>query len=189
MNDDHFIEKLKVKDQLAWQEAYNRYYAKTEAYLHRIRYPADRLKEDAKDIWQETVIAFYIYLKKGNTPKDVGAYVYGIMRNLSLKRLKDRGREIPIEEDYIPEEDNSFERIKLIREIVMDVLTSMKGKRGLTNCAEIIRLFFLERKKDREIATQIGLTENTIKVKRSTNCMPYFKEKFKKHYKYPDLKY
>ena len=63
--------------------------------------------------------AFYIYLKKGNTPKDVGAYVYGIMRNLSLKRLKDRGREIPIEEDYIPEEDNSFERIKLIREIVI----------------------------------------------------------------------
>lgn len=189
MDDVQFVEKLKLKDQLAWQEAYNRYYAKTEAYLHRIRYPADRLKEDAKDIWQDTVTVLYLKLKNDETPNNIGGYVYGTMRNLSLKRLKERGREIPMEEEYVPEEDNSLERIKLVREITLDVLTSMKGIRKLEHCAEIIRLFFLERKKDREIATRIPLAEESIKVKRSTNCMPYFREKFKKHYKYSDLKY
>lgn len=188
MDDFQFVKQLKAKDQVAWQEAYRRYYAKTESYLRTIKYPIEKLKDDAKDIWQETVIVLYIYLGKGNEPNDLGAYVFGIMRNLCLKKLKEKGREVPIEEDYTPAEDNTYERVRLTHEIATDILGTMKKQKGLKHCAEIIRLFFLERKKDREIAAQIGLKEDYIKVRRSQKCLPYFKTKFQKHYKYQDLK-
>lgn len=187
MKDDAFLAKLKRKDQGAWREAYTRYYPKTEAFLRTIKYPLSTIKEDAKDIWQETMIVLYTHLDKGTQFDDLGAYIYGIIKNKALKKLQEKSKKTQITDNILAEDENEYERLCIFHEITQDVLKSMEGKKGLKHCVNIIRWFFLERKKDREISQLMDLKEEYIRVRRSKTCLPHFKEAFKKHYKYPDL--
>lgn len=187
-NYDGFIEKLKRKDEAAWEEAYDLFYSRTEALLRSIKYPTDTLKEDAKDIWQETVIALYIHLEKGKKMNDLGGYIYGIIRNKGLKKLREKQKKAEIKDNNTTPEENEYERLRTFNEIVQDVFKDMAQQKGLKHCIDIIRMFFLEKKRDREIAEKTALSEKYIRVRRNKVCLPYFKKAFAKHYKYPDLK-
>ena len=187
MNNNNFLEKLRAKDVVAWQEAYERYYPKTEMFLKSIRYPPDDLKEDARDIWQETVTILYLNLVQGKKIEDLGGYVFGIIRKKGLKKFNEKTKKNEIIDNNWLSVENDHERIKTTHEIAVDVLKDMDGKKGFKHCAEIIRMFFLERKKDREIAKKTGLKEDYIRVRRNKICLPYFRKAFMKHYKFPDL--
>lgn len=183
-----FLEKLKRKDRDAWKEAYQRYYPKTEAFLRTIKYPSSTLKDDAKDIWQETVIALFIHLKKEKKIDDLEGYVYGVIRNKGYKKMKEKYKKTEIKDNNLLYEENEYERLDICNEITQDVFASMKNQKGLKHCIDLIRLFFLERKKDHETAEITGLKKGYIRVRRNEVCLPYFRKAFMKHYKYPDLK-
>ncbi|EAY30053.1 RNA polymerase sigma factor [Microscilla marina] len=186
-NYERFIEKLKRKDQDAWEEAYELYYPKTEAFLRSIKYPSATLKEDAKDIWQETVIVLFINLAKGKVMEDLGGYIYGIIKRKGFKKLNEKMKKTEIKDNNLVPEENEYERLNTFNEIVQDVFKDMAKQKGLKHCIDIIRMFFLERKRDREIAEKTQLSEAYIRVRRSKVCLPYFRKAFAKHYKFPDL--
>jgi RNA polymerase sigma-70 factor (ECF subfamily) len=70
---------------------------KDRLYNYIIRMVNDR--EAARDISQETFIRLYTNLKNNITVENHAGWLMTVARNLSLNRIRDRKREIPLEND------------------------------------------------------------------------------------------
>lgn len=188
MTDKLFIEKLKNKEKEAWEEAYHRYFPKVKSFLKR---SSEENLKDAKDVCQEAIATLYIKIKQGAEIKDLGGYMYGIIRNKWLKKWSKNKEVVPIENHNqdLPEKNEiqDLERLKLSKEIVEDIFHLMRKTSGKENCVEIIKAPLYESKTDKDIAKVLGLNENYIRVRRHRVCMPFFIEHCKKHPKFLDL--
>lgn len=130
-------------------------------------------EEDFKDIYQETIIAFYENVVSGKyvQKSNISTYLYAIARNICTKKFKvltqslESVAQIPSSEDdfELGESSTKEERIKNY------LLNDLK-----IECRKLLVLFYYNNKSLAEIAQELSFTVAYVKNKKS-RCMEYFR--------------
>jgi DNA-directed RNA polymerase specialized sigma24 family protein len=188
MNNQELLQKLKENDSKAWEEAYNLFYSKAVYFYKNLKTSFEE-QQEAKDLWQETMLALYINVRKGEDILDIGAYIYGILNNLYKKNKNFQGNSKKNEnfDNNYPLFEHDTIRYKIIYEIIEDIFQEWSLTNSISDCVEIIKMQIFDNKTDREIAQKLDIKENYVRVKRNKKCVPLFIEKFKQHFKFVDL--
>jgi len=136
--------------------------------------------DDAYDVFQESVIVFYKLVVNEKFDSDkykVHGFVYTICKNLWInlvkKRISDQNRERKVEKD-----DSEFSLLDNIinaeRKTALDQVFQTLGEK----CTEILTQFYYHRLSLKEIAKEINMTEDSVKVK-SHRCKKLLADKIK----------
>jgi RNA polymerase sigma factor (sigma-70 family) len=146
-------------------------------------------EEDAKDIFQETLVIIYRKLQKDKTTLNCSlkTYIYSVARLLWLKELENkRNRNINLEEcdQFVDIEDNDYElvgvneRLKLYHE---------QFEQLSNDCKKILKLF-LNNISIAEITKIMGYSSVQHTKNRRYRCKKSLIERIRNNPKYAELK-
>ncbi|MEN0003641.1 MAG: sigma-70 family RNA polymerase sigma factor [Bacteroidota bacterium] len=128
--------------------------------------------EDAADIFQDAIIAFYTQLKteKFTLQCSVQTYVYSIARNLWYKRLRKSQRVVSIAEDF-ETVDISEDQMKLLMygersKIIMDLMQQLG-----TDCQQILSYFYFDQFRIAQIQQLLGHSSEQVTKNKKSKCM------------------
>ena len=137
-------------------------------------------EEDAKDVFQDTALAFYKQLKLGryNDNYEIGAYIYTIARNLWINKLKKDGRLTGLEEiaEKLTDEDEIVAKtLTLERERKVNLLFKQLGE----TCKKLLVLAYYHNLSMQEIAMKMGFKSETVAKSKKYKCKKHLIDKIK----------
>lgn len=173
MTDQEIITILKKNDLAGGTQAlkilYKNNYFMVEDYILK----NSGTKEDAKDIFQDSVIVLYKNLKKETfvLSGKISTYLYSITRNLWLKKLRDsKITSVDLEdhrESFIDEE-NIVEEIEYSEhQIMIGKMLHQAGER----CKKILKAFYYEKLSMKKIASTQGYSSEQIAKNQKVRCL------------------
>ena len=137
-------------------------------------------EDDAKDVFQESVIVLYNKVKSGNFELNskLKTFIYSVSRRLWLKRLNAQNRTIRNIEDYsefIPVEDDLERHEEKDRQFeVMELALSQLGE----PCKTIIEDYYMQNKSMQEICEKFGYTNSDNAKTQKYKCLQRLKKLF-----------
>ncbi len=136
--------------------------------------------DDAKDIYQESIIILYNKVKAGDfeLTSKLKTYIYSVCRRIWLKKLNQRGNkecELKDIHDYLPVE-NDLERHELrdLQFSKMEESLLMLGE----PCKTIIQDFYMQNKSMQEICDKFGYTNPENAKTQKYKCLQRLKKLF-----------
>lgn len=140
--------------------------------------------EDAKDIFQETMIVLYEKVQSGSFELNcqLKTFVYSVSRRLWLKRLMVQNRFMISEghEDVVSVDDELEEHEKRNAEFGM----MEKAMSGLGEpCKSLLEAFYMQKKSMQEIAAGFGYTNPENAKTQKYKCLMRLKKLFFSQYK------
>ena len=133
-------------------------------------------KEDAKDIFQETLLAFYKNVKKENftLTSAISTYLFAIANNLWLKEINKRikRQEVGVSDSEfnIPDEDPEFElglsEDEVKQQILKNIFQELKDP-----CKSLLVKFYFHKKTMKVIAQEMGYKSADAAKKQKFKCM------------------
>ena len=136
-------------------------------------------KDDAKDLYQNTLIAFYKNVCKEDftLTVQIKTYIHSIARNLWLKVLRDRKNKFSNDIDSFDIEDNDSSDF-LEKEVLLDKM-SFALKQISDNCQQLIRLFHYQSKSWTEIVSILGYKNEHAARNQKYKCLQKLKAEMK----------
>lgn len=137
-------------------------------------------EDDAKDVFQESVIVLYNKVKSGNFELNskLKTFIYSVSRRLWLKRLNVQSRTIRNIEDFsefIPVEDDLERHEEKDRQFrVMELALNQLGE----PCKTIIEDYYLQSKSMQEICEKFGYTNADNAKTQKYKCLQRLKKLF-----------
>lgn len=134
--------------------------------------------QEAKDIFQETLIIFYEKVREGDfqLTSRIKTYLYSVSRNLWLKQLKKKKQlEEPLKDtdEYIdPDTGDALQREQ--QYLAMHHALSAIGE----PCGSILRDFYLNSKSMEEISDRYGYTNSDNAKNQKYKCLQRLKKLF-----------
>ena len=180
-NEKVLLQGLARSDKKAIETIYRENYNMIQSLIINNNGSAD----DAKDIFQETMIVLYEKVRSGAFELNclIKTYVYSVSRRLWLKRLQQMSRYAPAIEnlhDTVPVEDEIEENERINNEFqVMDKAISSLGE----PCKSLLEAYYLEKKNMQEIALSFGYTNADNAKNQKYKCLMRLKKIFFAHYK------
>jgi RNA polymerase sigma factor (sigma-70 family) len=141
--------------------------------------------DDAKDIFQETMIVLYEKVRSGTFELNclIKTYVYSVSRRLWLKRLQQMNRYVPAIENLqetVPVEEEIEENERISSEFqAMEKAISSLGE----PCKSLLEAYYLEKKSMQEIALFFGYTNAENAKNQKYKCLVRLKKIFFAQYK------
>jgi RNA polymerase sigma factor (sigma-70 family) len=141
--------------------------------------------DDAKDIFQETMIVLYEKVRSGTFELNclIKTYVYSVSRRLWLKRLQQMNRYVPAIENLqetVPVEEEIEENERINSEFqAMEKAISSLGE----PCKSLLEAYYLEKKSMQEIALFFGYTNAENAKNQKYKCLVRLKKIFFAQYK------
>jgi RNA polymerase sigma factor (sigma-70 family) len=184
INEKDLLRGLAVSDKKSVELIYRENYNMVQALIINNNGSAD----DARDVFQETMIVLYEKVRSGNFELNclIKTYIYSVSRRLWLKRLQQQNRYsnpldnanevVPVEEDM---EDH--ERISIEFEM-MDKAISSLGE----PCKSLLEAYYLQKQNMQEIALNFGYTNADNAKNQKYKCLMRLKKIFFTHYKNGD---
>jgi len=137
-------------------------------------------EEEAKDIFQEALVALYRNVKTGKVytlESSIKTYLFSIAKNVMLNDLKRKDIEAKVFESLTIEHDNSINNqhevdglTNLIKQLYMAIGSP---------CKEILEMYY-EREYDMEsIALKVGYKNANVAKKKKYECMKALEERIK----------
>ncbi len=154
------LNEIKKGNGGAFAKLYDEYNHK----IYRFIYFKVNNRETAQDLASQTFIKFLEYVRGGKTIDHTQAFLYKIARNLIIDNFRQSLHTARIDEKFlenIPSEENLDERVseKIIVEHIEEKLKQLQEP-----YREILILRFIEDLPHKEIASIVGLKENTVRV-------------------------
>ncbi len=145
-------------------------------------------KDDAADLFQETVIVLFEKVKKGNFELSclLKTFIYSVARRLWLKKLQQQQRFTtqPDElEETIPVEDEIEQHLKLQNDFT--IMETAMGKVG-EPCKSLLEAYYLQKKHMNVIAQEFGYTNADNAKTQKYKCLVRLKKLFFAQYKNTD---
>jgi RNA polymerase sigma factor (sigma-70 family) len=142
-------------------------------------------KDDAADLFQETVIVLYEKVKKGNfeLTSQLKTFIYSVARRLWLKKLQQQQRftkQADDLEDIMPVEDEVEQHEKVQNDFTL--MEASMAKVG-EPCKSLLEAYYLQKKHMNEIATEFGYTNADNAKTQKYKCLVRLKKLFFAQYK------
>lgn len=137
-------------------------------------------EDDAKDVFQETLMALYERLQKGDFELNcqLNTYIYAVAKRIWLKKLNKT--QIKIESVQIEEEvpdvetDLQWEQEQQLHHLHMRKALNELGE----PCKGLIEAFYLKKKSMSEIADDFGYTNSDNAKNQKYKCLTRLKKLF-----------
>ena len=169
---EEIIRKLKSTNEQDNEEALNDLYGSLHQPVARFILRNKGNSQDVDDIFHDGLIAFYKLAKqdKLNDQMDVEAYVFTICRNMWAKKLMKAPVELELDDRFhsIPVEEISVQTI--FSKERSDLLDQIIGQLG-EECNKIIRLYYYQRVRMREIANLLNFSSEQMAKNKKSGCM------------------
>ena len=141
--------------------------------------------DDAKDIFQETMIVLYEKARSGTFELNclIKTYVYSVARRLWLKRLQQASRvngDIGHAENTVPVEEDLDDHHR--RDSDFGLMEKALGGLG-EPCKSLLEAFYLQKKNMHDIAVSFGYTNAENAKTQKYKCLTRLKKNFFKEYK------
>jgi RNA polymerase sigma factor (sigma-70 family) len=161
--DSDLVHRCRSGEERAWEALVERY----SRYVYAIAVRVYRLPEaDAEDVFQEAFARAYERLDDLRDPSAVKAWLAQLTRRLAVDRLRQTGREQPVDE--LPEEaagsDEAMDRIDEALAIREAMATLPE------HCSEILDRFFARDESYRTIGEALDIPPGTI-ASRISRCL------------------
>ena len=145
-------------------------------------------KDDAADLFQETVIVLYEKIKNGSFKLKclLKTFLYSIARRLWLKKLQQQQRFISQPdglEETVPVEDEIENHLKLQNDFF--IMESAMNKVG-EPCKSLLQAYYLQKKHMNVIAQEFGYTNADNAKTQKYKCLVRLKKLFFAQYKNTD---
>lgn len=168
--EENIIQKIKKGERVDFTPLY-RYFSLVENYILK----NSGSKDDAKDIYQNTLVAFYKNAGKSDFELTVQlkTYLFSIAKNLWLKEIRNRSK-IKTKDtenfDQIDDTVGDFEQKEVL-------LTKMHFSLELLseNCRQLIRLFHFQAKNWAEIMALMGYKNEHAARNQKYKCLQKLK--------------
>lgn len=141
--------------------------------------------DDAKDVFQETMIVLYEKVRSGTFELNclIKTYVYSVSRRLWLKRLQQMNRYVPSLDglhETVPVEEEIEEHERMHSEF--ETMNKAIGSLG-EPCKSLLEAYYLEKKNMQEIALSFGYTNADNAKNQKYKCLMRLKKIFFAQYK------
>ncbi|MET0636227.1 MAG: sigma-70 family RNA polymerase sigma factor [Chitinophagaceae bacterium] len=180
-NEKLLLQGLARNDKKAVETIYRLNYSMVQSLIISNNGSAD----DAKDIFQETMIVLYEKSRSGTFELNclIRTYVYSVARRLWLKKLQQASRfggDMTVVENTVPVEEDLDEHQRRDHEFVM----MERAMEGLGEpCRSLLEAFYLRKKNMQEIAGTFGYTNAENAKTQKYKCLVRLKKVFFTHYK------
>ena len=182
---EEIIEGIRSRDNCVLQYIYKSYYPT----IHHFIISNSGSPDDAKDIFQESIIVIYRKVKEQKRfliNSGFKTFIYSVARNIWLKNLRNRkyeGKKIQDQQPFIELKDEPF---KISNEDLKMSLYQKYFKKLPEDCQNILRLTAKEIPQ-KEIAEALGFRSENYVKKRKHGCKEKLIEMIKEDPQYPDL--
>jgi RNA polymerase sigma factor (sigma-70 family) len=182
---EEIIEGIKARDNCVLQYVYKNHYPS----IHHFIVSNSGSPDDAKDIFQESIIVIYRKIKEQEhflLNSSFKTFIYSIARNLWLKHLraiKYEGQKIQDQQKFIDLKEEPF---KVSSEDLKLSLYQKYFKLLPEDCQNILNLTARDIPQ-KEIAQAMNFKSENYVKKRKHNCKEKLIEMIKKDPRYPDL--
>lgn len=163
--DKELLEKIRKGED---NEVLDHLYKQTLPKIKRYILINSGQEDDAYDVFQEAIMAFYRYVKqdKFKDQYDIDSFIYSVSRNLWINKAKKEKKIVHPEQ---PKDENdpadSAEEI-MISEEKRKTLLQLMEKTG-SRCKQLLQLSFFHGMSPAEICDKMGFTnENAVKTKK-----------------------
>jgi len=180
-NEKALLQGLARSDRKAIETIYKAHYNMVQSLIINNNGSAD----DAKDIFQETMIVLYEKVRAGGFELNcqIKTYVYSVSRRLWLKRLQQMNRYAPslqTVENAVPVEEE-IER----HETINDEYQAMEKAIGSLGepCKSLLEAYYFQKKNMHEIAAGFGYTNADNAKNQKYKCLMRLKKIFFSQYK------
>jgi len=156
-SDDHEVNKI-------FRYLYRTYYGMALQFVRSNK----GNESDAEDVFQDALVGFYQNVRKGIFRGDssVKTYLYSMIRNQWLVRLKKNRRNIPMENPDFDATDAHFLQNENPAKTLTELVDSMLEQVG-DRCREILKLYYFDNLSMREIARLADFdNENSAKTQK-----------------------
>ena len=180
-NEKALLQGLAMNDKRSVETLYRENYNMVQALIINNNGSAD----DAKDVFQETMIVLYEKVRSGSFELNcqIKTYVYSVSRRLWLKRLQQLNRYSPPvegQENMVPVEEEIEEHEK--RNTEFEMMDKAIGSLG-EPCKSLLEAYYLEKQNMQEIALNFGYTNADNAKNQKYKCLMRLKKIFFSHYK------
>jgi RNA polymerase sigma factor (sigma-70 family) len=182
---EEIIDGIKSRDSCVLQYIYKNYYPS----IHHFIINNSGSQEDAKDVFQESIIVIYRKVKEQShflLSSSFKTFMYSIARNIWLKNLRARkyeGQKIKDQQKYIELKDEPF---KISNEDLKMSLYQKYFKLLPEDCQNILRLSASDIPQ-KEISQALGFKSENYVKKRKHGCKDKLISMIKEDPQYPDL--
>lgn len=165
MIESNLIQRLKEGDSQLFYELYEQYRSEFIDWLMQ-RYGLSR--EDARDVYQEVYLAFWINIREGKLYKldsSIKTYLYAIGKHQAINLVKKNGRSVTlpdmklINRSYNPHQMNDDRNHN--RQIVEENLNKLNEKDR-----RILEMYYLEERDMKSIALTLGYKNADVAKKK-----------------------
>ena len=177
MSDREIIENLRSNsaenNESAFVYLYGLLYTKAVAYIRK----NSGTEEEARDVFQDALLAFYKLVRQDRLRPDTKAeaYIFSIFRNLWLKKLHKRKREVLLDEEAhdVPIEGGQLEGlIATEQHALLDQAIESLGP----DCQAILIAYYYEQLRMEEIAQLLNFSSAQVAKNKKYNCMKKLKQ-------------
>jgi RNA polymerase sigma factor (sigma-70 family) len=142
-------------------------------------------RDDAADLFQETVIVLFEKIKTGNFELTclLKTFIYSVARRLWLKKLQQQQRYTSQPdglEEVVPVEDEIEHHLKLDNDFT--IMETAMGKIG-EPCKSLLQAYYLQKKHMNVIAQEFGYTNADNAKTQKYKCLVRLKKLFFAQYK------
>ena len=178
------IKGIAAEDKGSVEQLYREYYNMVQTMV----LSNNGSKDDAADLFQETVIVLYEKVKTGNFELQclLKTFIYSVARRLWLKKLQQQQKYIAQPsglEDVVLVEDEIESHLKLQNDFsIMEAAMSKIGE----PCKSLLQAYYLQKKHMNTIATEFGYTNADNAKTQKYKCLVRLKKLFFAQYKNTD---
>lgn len=160
----------------ALEVIYIRHYPSVEKYI----FQKGGSENEAKDIYQEGMTAFYLQVKKGNFRQEsnIKTYLIGICKRLWFKELKKRKPRVELAEHMFTPEENSL-NIENEKPSDLTYEVFQVFKQISEDCQKVLELYYFERLSMQAIAEEFNFSGVQSAKNKKMKCLKYLRQKIK----------
>ncbi|MEM9920504.1 MAG: sigma-70 family RNA polymerase sigma factor [Bacteroidota bacterium] len=170
--DEQIIEGLLSADvrevDKAFTALYQQHYSLIESFISRNSGTAD----DAADLFQDALIVFYNRIREGRLVLNctTRTYLYSVCKNLWLKKLRSRKKQIIFSED-ISEIQLAAEETDILADTDEDRKIGKLFSQLGADCQRILTFFYFDRLRMKEIAAKMGFANEQVAKNKKSICL------------------
>ena len=179
LTDKEYIEGLRLSDDAVIKAVYKKFYPA----VMRMVLQNNGTEQEAKDVFQETVLVLFHHVQKQNFILSCAlqTYLYSVAKRLWLKQLKSKNGTLKLDERFYEGDDfaDADNEVSVFeeRELQLERMQASISQLG-EPCKTLLEDFYLRRLGMDEIAEKFGYTNSDNAKNQKYKCLQRLKKLF-----------